>query len=248
MKVITTTQRVTVAEETGASLALDSAANASGLILRGADLDALSDDPTDLMADLLALAGPAAGPNGGSLFIDGFSGGELPPKSSIREIRINQNPFAAEYDKLGYGKIEIFTKPGSDRYHAQLDYNLGTDWWNARNPYSAVKAPLLLNEFENEGGGPLGKHASFSLDFQRNMVNNGAITNGVMLNSAFVPTPFTNMFEVKQRFTKGHAAHRLRVERQEHAGHALFHHAVEHSRRRHRQSGSALRAVTISRI
>jgi Carboxypeptidase regulatory-like domain len=202
VKVITTTQRVTVAEETGASLALDAAGNANGLILRGADLDALSDDPTDLMADLLALAGPAAGPNGGSLFIDGFSGGELPPKSSIREIRINQNPFAAEYDKLGYGKIEIFTKPGSDRYHAQLDYNLGTDWWNARNPYSAVKAPLLLNEFENEGGGPLGRHASFSLDFQRNMVNNGAITNGVMLNAAFVAVPFTNIFEVKQRFLR----------------------------------------------
>jgi hypothetical protein len=203
VRVITTTQHVTVAEEAGASLSIDAAGNASGLILKGADLDALSDDPTDLMADLLALAGPAAGPNGGSLFIDGFSGGELPPKSSIREIHINQNPFAAEYDKLGYGKIEIFTKPGSDRYHAQLDYNLGTDWWNARNPYSAFKAPLLLNEFENEGGGPLGKHASFSLDFQRNMVDNGAITNGVMLNSAFVPTPFTSVFKVKQRFTKG---------------------------------------------
>src|SRR5271169_2144317 len=89
-----------------------------------------------------------------------FCGGELPPKEAIREIRINQNPFAAEYDKLGYGKIEIFTKPGSDRYHATLDYNLGTDWWNSRNPYSAEKAPLLLNEFENSGGGPLGKHAS----------------------------------------------------------------------------------------
>jgi hypothetical protein len=174
------------------------------LVLRGADLLALSDDPDDLMADLLALAGPSAGPSGGSIFIDGFSGGELPPKNSIREIRINQNPFAAEYDKLGYGKIEIFTKPGSDRYHATIDYNLGTDWWNARNPYSAVKAPLLLNEFENSGGGPLGKRASFTLDFQRNMVNNGAITNGFMLNPATLAAmPFTNIFTVPQRFTRG---------------------------------------------
>src|ERR1700722_20303286 len=52
--------------------------------------------PNDLQEDLQALAGPSAGPNGGSLFIDGFSGGELPAKQSIREIRINQNPFSPE--------------------------------------------------------------------------------------------------------------------------------------------------------
>ena len=74
------------------------------------------DSPDDLAADLSALAGPSAGPTGGSIFVDGFSGGQLPPKESIREIRINQNPFSPEYDKLGYGKIEIFTKPGSDKY------------------------------------------------------------------------------------------------------------------------------------
>ena len=72
-----------------------------------------SDDPNDLQEDLQALAGPSAGPSGGSIFIDGFSGGDLPAKSSIREIRINQNPFSPEYDKLGYGRIEIFTKPGN---------------------------------------------------------------------------------------------------------------------------------------
>src|SRR5213075_3338546 len=95
----------------------DSSNNASAVVLRGADLDALSDNPNDLAADLQALAGPAAGPNGGAIFVDGFSGGELPPKNSIREIRINQNPFSAEYDRLGMGRIEILTKPGTDKFH-----------------------------------------------------------------------------------------------------------------------------------
>src|SRR4029077_3454635 len=144
-------ERVTVQSENGPALSTDATSNAGALVLRGADLDALSDDPDDLMADLQALAGPSAGPNGGSIFIDGFSSGDLPAKNSIREIRINQNPFSPEYDKLGYGKIEIFTKPGSDRYHGTADYNLGTKVWNSRNPYSPQKAPFLLNEFE--GGG-----------------------------------------------------------------------------------------------
>jgi len=83
-------------------------------VIAGKDLDALADDPNDLAADLQALKGPSAGPNGGQDFIDGFSGGVLPSKDSIREVRINQNPFAPEYEKLGLGRIEIFTKPGAD--------------------------------------------------------------------------------------------------------------------------------------
>ena len=87
-------QQLTVEENAGLSVSTEAAANASAIVLRGADLDALSDNPDDLAADLAALAGPAAGPNGGATFIDGFSGGQLPSKESIREIRINQNPFS----------------------------------------------------------------------------------------------------------------------------------------------------------
>jgi hypothetical protein len=98
------------------------------------------------MADLQTLAGPAAGPNGGSLFIDGFSGGELPPKNAIREIRINQNPFSPEYDKLGFGRIEIFTKPGTDKFRGSVGYNFANDATNSQNAYAAQKAPFHLNE------------------------------------------------------------------------------------------------------
>ena len=79
--------------------------NASALVLKGEDLDVLSDDPDELQDDLQALAGPSAGPNGGQIYIDGFSGGTLPPKASIREVRVNSNPFSPEYDRLGYGRI-----------------------------------------------------------------------------------------------------------------------------------------------
>ena len=103
---------------------LDPAKNAGALVLKQEDLDMLSDDPDDLQADLLALAGPAAGPNGGQIFIDGFSNGQLPPKESIREIRINSNPFSAEYDTSGRGRIEIFTKPGSDKFHGSGERQL----------------------------------------------------------------------------------------------------------------------------
>ena len=105
LKVAAVQQRTTVQENTNTSVSTESANNASALVLRGKDLESLADDPEDLGADLQALAGPSAGPGGSSVFIDGFSGGQLPSKDSIREIRINQNPFSPEYDNLGYGRI-----------------------------------------------------------------------------------------------------------------------------------------------
>jgi len=196
-------EKVTVRENAAPTLSTDSTNNASALVLRGDDLQALSDDPDDLAADLQALAGPSAGPNGGSIYIDGFSGGELPPKESIREIRINQNPFAPEYDKLGYGKIEIFTKPGADKYRGTANWNFADQFWNSRNPYSAEKAPFLLNEFEGGAGGPLTRLASFTVDAQRNMVDNGSITNAVTLNpQSLAIQPYNNTITTPGRYTK----------------------------------------------
>ncbi len=196
-------EQVTVQDTPGAAVSTSAAENVNALVLQGQDLDALSDDPDDLQADLQALAGPSAGPGGGSIYIDGFSSGELPPKSSIREIRINQNPFSPEYDKLGYGRIEILTKPGSDRYRGTVNYNLGTKWWNSRNPFSAEKAPFLLNEFEGNAGGPLGKKASFLVDAQHNSVDNGSISNAVVLNpTSLTATPFNSTITTPQVLTR----------------------------------------------
>jgi hypothetical protein len=182
LNVVAEKQQVTVQENIGPTISTDAANNASAIVLRGADLDALSDDPDDLAADLQALAGPAAGPNGGSIFIDGFSGGDLPPKEAIREIRINSNPFSPEYDKLGYGRIEIFTKPGSDKFRGSVGYNFANDFWNSRNAYAAQKAPLHLDELSGTLSGPINKRASFNLSLMREMNDNGNVINGVTLD------------------------------------------------------------------
>ncbi len=112
-------QSVVVTDESPA-VSTEAGGNASAIVLKGKDLEALSDDPDELSNELTALAGPSAGPNGGQIYIDGFTGGQLPPKSAIREIRINQNPFSAEFDRLGYGRIEILTKPGTDKLHGRV--------------------------------------------------------------------------------------------------------------------------------
>ena len=203
LAVVMEQQEFTVKDDDAPSVSVSSANNASAVTLQGEDLQALSDDPTDLEADLQALAGPSAGPSGGAIYVNGFSGGTLPAKESIREIRINQNPFSPEYDKLGYGRIEILTKPGSEKYHGTADYSFGKDFWNSRNPYSTQKAPFMLNEIEGNAGGPLGKRASFAVEWQRNMVDNGSITNVVALDpQTLTAEPFTSVLTTPQRFTR----------------------------------------------
>jgi hypothetical protein len=200
LRVSASAQQLTVTDNVGPALSTEASNNASATIIKGEDLDALSDDPADLQADLEALAGPSAGPGGGAIFVDGFSGGQLPPKDSIREIRINSNPFSPEYDKLGYGRIEIFTKPGSDKFHGSVGYNYATDKINSRNPYSAFKAPLLLQETENSISGPLTKKSSFTSDVEYQAVDNGSITNGVTLDTASqLPAPFSSVIKTPQR-------------------------------------------------
>ena len=150
MKVAATRQEITV-QANDAAVSTDAASNASAVTIKGSDLESLSDDPEDLQSDLQALAGPSAGPSGGQMFIDGFSGGQLPPKESIREIRINQNPFSPEYDKIGLGRIEILTKPGADSLRGAVSYNYMGDFWNSRNPYAAQKAPLTTSPARTTG-------------------------------------------------------------------------------------------------
>jgi hypothetical protein len=94
LQIATAAQQVDVNSSGVGTVSVDPSANAGAIVLSETDLDSLPDDPDDLEA----MAGPAAGPNGPQIFIDGFSGGQMPPKSSIREIRINSNPFASEFD------------------------------------------------------------------------------------------------------------------------------------------------------
>ena len=105
--VLATEAQILQVEEEINKVSTDSQSNVGALVLKGEDLAVLSDDPDQLANELQALAGPGAGPNGGQIFIDGFTGGRLPPKSAIREIRVNQNPYSAEFDRIGFGRIEI---------------------------------------------------------------------------------------------------------------------------------------------
>ena len=195
-------QQITVQAEAGPTVSVEPDNNATALVIKDADLQALPDDPDDLADALQALAGPGAGPNGGSIYIDGFSGGQLPPKESIREIRINQNPFSAEYDRLGFGRIEILTRPGTDKLRGNFGLMDSDATFNSRNPFSDNKPDFSSRMWNGNLGGSLGKKASFFVDFMRRDVqdnsvivaqyfDSGTLTQSAINTAVVTPNSFT---------------------------------------------------------
>lgn len=191
LKIAEEVQKVQVTESS-TKVSVNPEENASSLVIKGEDLNALSDDPDELQSELEALAGPSAGPNGGQIYVDGFTAGQLPPKADILEIRINQNPFSAEYDKLGYGRIEITTRPGSSKFHGQAMESLDFSPFDTRNPFAVNEPGFHTDMFNGSVGGPLGKKASFFFDiFRRGISDNSVIAAYTGLNpTTQTPIPF----------------------------------------------------------
>ncbi len=191
-------EQVEVSSDSGVST--DPNANADATVLKEKELEALPDDPDELEAALQALAGPSAGPNGGQIYIDGFTGGRLPPKEAIREIRINSNPFSAEYDRLGFGRIEILTKPGADKWRGSAFGNFNDESLNSRNPFAANRAPSQTRFFGGNVSGPIQKgKSSFFIDISNRDIDNNSVLNALILDPTLTPVPFQEDFRLPTR-------------------------------------------------
>jgi hypothetical protein len=198
LKAVLEEEQVTIESEPPVSTEPDN--NLTGLVLRGEDLDSLPDDPEELEEALRAMAGPAAGPNGGQIYIDGFTGGRFPPKDSIREIRINSNPFSAEFNQVGFGRIEILTKPGTDQFRGQASFGFGDESLNARNAFASNRPPYQEREFSGNLSGPIiRKKASFFFDFDRDVEDENEIINATVLDPSLNIVPYQLALLTPQR-------------------------------------------------
>ena len=171
-------QQVTVEDE-GTNVEVSASSNASQTVIKGKDLEALSDDPDELSDELQALAGPSAGPNGGQIYIDGFTNGQLPPKNTIREIRVNQNPFSAQFDSLGYGRVEVFTKPGSDKFHGQFMFMDNSSILNSKSPFAPNQPDYNTRMINANVSGPISKKASFFFNVEQRNIDDVSVINAL---------------------------------------------------------------------
>jgi Carboxypeptidase regulatory-like domain/TonB dependent receptor len=112
----------------------------------------------------------SVGTNGVSLVVNGM---EVPnlgvSPSAIKEIKINQDPYSAEYQRPGRGRIEVTTKPGSPEYHGTFNFIFRDAHLNARDPFALTRPPEQRRIYEGYLSGPIrgSKKTSFLLSVSR---------------------------------------------------------------------------------
>ncbi len=185
-------------------------------VFEGKTLDLLSDDDETLLRQLRALAGGGAGGSGLQILVNGFAGNQMPPKSSIRSIKINSNEYSAYYDSPGFGRIEVQTKPGADKLHGALNFQ-GTDQpLNARNPYEGTLVPYYRFLTDGNLNGPLGKKTSYFVSEQVQRFANNAAVNAInpadttqQVSAAYPAPQLTQTYSLRldRQFSPNHFAY-----------------------------------------
>lgn len=175
----------------GASSATDPNNNLGAFRFQEEQLNVFSDNDEIFQQQLAAIVGTDT-LNPAQLYVDGFSGGRIPPKKALREVRINQNPLSTQFDRFGLDRIEVFTKPGLTAFHGDFSVEFNNQDLNAKNPFAATAQPAYHTVIEDGSiTGPLNKKTSFFLAGTRNDHGNQSIVNAVVLDSNLQPTPFS---------------------------------------------------------
>jgi carboxypeptidase family protein len=167
------------------------------------DADALDDLPV-LDQDIVGamsrfLDATAIGTSGVTLLVNGVEVNALAlSASAVQQIKINQDPYSAEFMRPGRGRIEIITKPGGKEYSGTLNVRFRDADFAARNAFAVVKPPEQRRIVEGTLGGPVGRGGktdfllSGSYDSQDNqsIVFAGTVSGPLQTN---VSTPFRNL-------------------------------------------------------
>jgi hypothetical protein len=125
-------------------------------VLSGEELDGLPSAPDALRRYLWELAGATGRPGDLVMYVDGFpQTAPFPPTGAIQMIRINSNPFAAEFEEPGRNRIEITTQPGFDEYRGEIRFRFNDGALNARHAFAPRSAIVQSRTYTGYLGGPI---------------------------------------------------------------------------------------------
>ena len=148
-----------VVSETPAQVSTDASENLDVVTLDREALDNLPVFDQDYVASISQFLDPGSiGTNGVTLVVNGMEQKNIGVSASaIQQVKINQNPYSAEFQRPGRGRIEVITKPGSQAFHGTLNFLFRDYHMNARDPFALERAPEQRRIYEGSLIGPLGR-------------------------------------------------------------------------------------------
>jgi hypothetical protein len=177
------------------TLSTESSENRDTITTTGDQLRKLPVFDQDYIAALTPFLDASAGSSGGTtIIVDGVemkSAGVS--ASAIQEVRVNNDPYSAEFSRPGRGRIEIITKPGSPNFHGEANFIFRDSIFNAKNYFSPVRPPETRRIYEGHIAGPVGRggHTSFIASASHREQNTAAVVNAIGPNGPIVENVLT---------------------------------------------------------
>lgn len=122
----------------------------------------------------------SVGTNGVAIVVDGMEiRDSTVAAQTVKEIKVNQDPYSAEYSRPGRGRIEIVTKAPEPHYHGTFNFAFRDSALNARDYFAATRAPEERRSFEGYLTGPVrgSKSTFFTLSIEHNAEDVQAAVN-----------------------------------------------------------------------
>src|SRR5579863_662344 len=145
--------------------------NRDSSVLSAGDLKALPIFDNNYQGAMSAFLDDSATATGGSgLIVDGVEANRSTVSASaVQEVRINQDPYSAQYYWPGRGQMEIITKSAADHYHGQFNFLFRDAALNAQNALAPVKPAEQRRVYEGHATGPIffAPKSSFLASFNR---------------------------------------------------------------------------------
>jgi hypothetical protein len=162
------------------------------------NLPILDQDYIATMSRLLDAS--SVGTSGVTIVVDGVEATRAGVSASaIQEVRINQDPYSAEFPRPGRGRIEIITKPGSSEFHGTFNFLFRDYHLNARDPFALERPPEQRRIYEGSLTGPLGRGKKMSFLISANREEEDAQATVFAVNSG---GPILTTVETPQRNTE----------------------------------------------
>ena len=189
-------QEITVADQqSSGQVSSDVGENADVVRLDSQALNSLPIIGNDVVGAITRMAG--TGPGNVTLIVDGIPTSDLGvPVSEIQEVKINQNPYAAEFSAPGQNRIEIITKVGSKHYHGSFDSELRDYLFDARNAFAVERPQESHINLDWYLSGPLGQSGKTTFSISGERVDDNAVA---VVNALTTTGPIHENFATPER-------------------------------------------------
>ena len=166
--------------------------NRDSSVLSATDLKALPIFDNDYAGAMSAFLDDSASGTGGSgLIVDGVEANRATVSASaVQEVRINQDPYSAQYYWPGRGQMEIVTKSAAEKYHGQFNFLFRDSALNAQNALAPSKPYEQRRVYEGHVAGPIffAPKSSFLASFNRAEEDLNSVVNATVVPTTENPT------------------------------------------------------------